>query len=73
MEGTCRKLIQECKEERKSLSKKQKEIAKSFISGYANDKPEPKVVPEAQPPTINWWKMVLACVKDTCTRFFKRR
>ena len=39
MKMECSKLIQECKEGRRELRKKDKEIAKSFIKGYAKDKP----------------------------------
>lgn len=41
MEVECKKLIAECKLLKLDQKKKEKELAKQFIQGYAADKPEP--------------------------------
>lgn len=41
MEVECKKLIAECKLLKLEQKKKEKELAKQFIQGYATDKPEP--------------------------------
>ena len=41
MEVECKKLIAECKLLKIEQKKKEKELAKQFIQGYAMDKPEP--------------------------------
>lgn len=49
MEQECRKLIAECKALKMEKKKKDKDLAKQFIAGYAKDKPEPIPISEAVP------------------------
>ena len=41
MKWECNNQLNQCKELRKEQRKKDKELAKTFIAGYAEDKPEP--------------------------------
>jgi tetratricopeptide (TPR) repeat protein len=46
MEQDCRRLIAECRVMKVEQKRKEKELARTFISGYAEDKPEPAPVRE---------------------------
>jgi hypothetical protein len=50
--------------------RKQKELAKQFISGYAEEKPEPSPLKE-EGGKEGLWSRSMRCIKGLCPKLFK--
>jgi tetratricopeptide (TPR) repeat protein len=84
MAAECRRQIAECKEIRKEVKRKNKQLASNLISGYSEDKPDPKPLPDgAFPPTLDdmeklvvphlpWWLRCLNCLYKLWPRWLSR-
>ena len=82
MEAECTRLVRECKVGKKEQKIKQKELARSLISNYSEDKPEPVAAPpskveapaSSQPAPEQrkdspFWSRLMGLVRACCRRF----
>lgn len=73
MEQECRRLIAECRTLKAEQKRKEKEVARTFIAGYAEDKPGPVEGAGGKAGgKEGLWQRCARCIRGLCPRLFSK-